>query len=81
MRGQLLETRRDNNRAEAQMLGEAESQKVRAFLEGLGADLTAEDRIAIFNTLRKNEALYALSKGSAQLYFTPADVDLSIEAR
>ena len=51
------------------------------FLELLGEDVPLEDKIALFNTLRKREMLDGLSKGNVQLYFTPADVDLSIESR
>jgi hypothetical protein len=36
---------------------------------------------AIFNTLRKQDMLEKLSEGTAHIYFTPAEVDLSIEAR
>ena len=40
-----------------------------------------EDRIKMWQTLRKTDALSVVSKGGANLYFTPNDVDLSIEAR
>lgn len=57
------------------------AERVRAFLDGLGDGLPAADKLALWGTLRKHDALQALSAGSAQLYFTPADVDLSIETR
>ena len=47
----------------------------------LGEQTSTADKILIFNTLRKQDAITALSTGTAQLYFTPADVDLSIETR
>ncbi|MBA3534392.1 MAG: hypothetical protein H0T73_20920 [Ardenticatenales bacterium] len=81
MRGHLLESRQEHMRAEALMEGGAEAQRVHSFLEGLGEGLAREEKIAIFNTLRKGEVLEALSAGSAQLYFTPSDVNLSIESR
>lgn len=81
MRGQLLEKRREHLRAEGQMQGEAEAARVQAFFTGLGDQLTAADKIAIFNTLRKQEAIQALSTGSAQLYLTPADIDVRLETR
>ncbi len=80
VRGQLLGLRQAHVRAEAVMHGQAEAEKVRAFLDGLG-DLPVESKLAVFNTLHKQDMLEKLSTGSAQLYFTPADVDLSIEAR
>jgi len=81
MRGQLLEIKRVHVRSEALMHGQAEAEKVRAFFDGLGAELAPDSKLSIFNLLRKQEALEALSTGNAQLYFTPADVDLSIETR
>jgi len=81
MRGQLLEMKHEHARRQALADGEAEALKVKAFFDGLGPGLAAADQIALFNTLRKQDVLESLSAGSAQLYFTPADVDLSIEAR
>ncbi len=78
-REQLLELRRQHQRTEALASGEAEAERVRAFFDGLG-DMPAEVKSAIYNTLRKNDALEALSTGDAQLYFTPSDVNLSIES-
>lgn len=80
-RGELLEIMRSHAQAEAQTAGEAEAERVRSFLGLLGADLTLAEKLAVFNTLRKHDVLETLSQGSAQLYFTPADVDLSIDSR
>lgn len=81
MKQKFLEIQRQNVETAAQMEGEAEALKVKAFFEGLGERISSTDRISIFNTLRKHEALETLSKGTAQLYFTPKDVDLSIETK
>lgn len=81
LKGQLLELRREHAKTEATSQGEAEAIRVRAFLDGLGEQTSTADKILIFNTLRKQDAITALSTGTAQLYFTPADVDLSIETR
>ncbi len=81
MRGQLLEKQREHKRLEALMRGEAEAAKVKALLDGLGEQLPPGDRLAIFNTLRKQDAIEALSTGKAQLYLTPSDMDLHIETR
>ncbi len=80
-RGALLAIMRTNAQAEAQTAGEAEAERVRSFLGLLGNDLGLAEKLAVFNTLRKQDALAVLSAGRAQLYFTPADVDLSIESR
>ena len=81
LKGQLLELRREHAKTEATSQGEAEAIRVRAFLDGLGEQTSTADKILIFNTLRKQDVITALSTGTAQLYFTPADVDLSIETR
>jgi regulator of protease activity HflC (stomatin/prohibitin superfamily) len=80
-RRRLLELLREHKRAEGQMQGQAEADQVQAFLAGLSDDLPLMEKVALFNSLRKREALEALSAGNASLYFTPADVDLTIETR
>ena len=80
MKGKLIEMQREHARARGLMDGEAEATRVKVFLDGLG-DISTADKLAIFNTLRKKDALESLSTGNAQLYFTPNDVDLRIETR
>lgn len=80
LRGRLMEVRRAVEEEAARIAGGAEGERVRAFLAGLGADLPADAKLAIFHTLRKHEALKALSAGKASLFFTPDDVDLRINA-
>ena len=80
-RSDLLAIMRTHAQAEAQTGGEAEGERVRSFLRLLGDDLALQEKLAIFNTLRKQDTLEKLSNGRAQLYFTPADVNLSIESR
>jgi len=78
--GELLKIKHGHHRDEALMDGQAEADKVNAFLTGLENTVPdIEKRIALFNTLQKVEALKAISGGPAQLYFTPNDIDLSIE--
>ncbi|MDQ7026225.1 MAG: SPFH domain-containing protein [Anaerolineae bacterium] len=78
-RGALLTIKRDHAKLEALTEGEAEAERVKQFLDGLGDAMTMEQKVSIFNTLRKRDMLNALSQGSASVYFTPADVNLSIE--
>lgn len=79
-RERLLQLQRQAQRIEALADGESEAERVRAFFDGLG-EMPTTDKIAIYNTLRKNDALTAVSAGRAQLYFTPSDVNLSIETK
>lgn len=81
LKGQLLELRQEHAKTEATTQGEAESIRVKAFLDGLGEQLSSEDKLFLFNLLRKQDTIAALSTGTAQLYLTPADVNLSIESR
>lgn len=75
----LLEIKRENAQVSAQIEGEAEALRVKAFLDNLSDQISTDDIVLIFNTLRKQEMMEKLSQGSAQLYYTPADIDLSIE--
>jgi hypothetical protein len=78
----LMEIQREQEQANAQVAGNAEADRVAGFLRGLEKEVPQlEDRIKLWQVLRKTEALSVVSKGSANLYFTPSDVDLSIEAR
>jgi hypothetical protein len=81
-RSELLEIQTRNSGARAEMEGQAEAQRVRSFLESLSVafpNLEMDKTIGLWQTLRKEDALRTLSTGSAQLYFTPADANISIE--
>ncbi|HEY1016866.1 MAG TPA: SPFH domain-containing protein [Herpetosiphonaceae bacterium] len=77
----LLSIRRSLAQAQAQSDGEAEAERVRAFLAGLGDQLPLADKLLLFNLLRKQDTIDKLSRSKATIYFTPADIDLSIETR
>jgi len=78
----LLEIQRQQSQAEAKVVGTSEADRVGTFLERLAPQVPAlEERIKIWQVLRKTEALSVVSQGGANLYFTPNDVDLSIEAK
>jgi len=78
----LLEIQRGQSQAEAHVAGLSEADRVATFLNGLTKEVPQlEDRIKMWQVLRKTEALSVVSKGGANLYFTPNDVDLTIEAR
>lgn len=79
---ELLKIQREESQREAHMAGAAEADRVTTFLAGLTKEVPSlEDRIKMWQVLRKTEALSVVSSGGANLYFTPNDVDLSIEAR
>mmetsp|Transcript_12225 Transcript_12225/g.18428 ORF Transcript_12225/g.18428 Transcript_12225/m.18428 type:complete len:585 (-) Transcript_12225:1540-3294(-) len=81
-RSQLLRIQAENSNARSKMEGMVEAERVRSFLTELGEafpDMDMKTKISIWNTLRKEDALKAISTGNAKLYFTPRDVNLSIE--
>jgi len=82
LNGELLEIQHQHSQTEAKVHGSAEADRIAAFIEGLDKDVPKlQDRIAMWETLRKTDALTVVSQGGASLYYTPNDVNLSIESR
>jgi len=80
LNGELLEIRHQHTQNEAQVAGIAEASRVSSFIRGLQDDVPSlQHRMDMWQTLRKTEALSVVSRGGASLYFTPSDVNLSIE--
>jgi len=81
-RAELLQIQTDNSNARSKMEGLAEAERVKSFLVDLSRSFPEMDettKISLWNTLRKEDALKAVSSGNAKLYFTPRDANLSIE--
>jgi hypothetical protein len=82
LNGELLEIQHQHAVAEAKVAGSAEADRIAAFVKGLGTDVPVlQDRFTMWQTLRKTDALSAVAQGGASLYYTPNDVNLSIESR
>jgi len=80
MNGQILEIQHEHTKNEAKVAGIAEAERVAAFVKSLEKDVPKlEDRIAMWQVLRKKDALSVVSEGGAHLYYTPSDVNLSIK--
>jgi len=80
LNGELLEIQHEHSKQEAAVSGAAEAERVKAFVQGLAEDVPKlEDRMKMWQTLRKEDALSVVSKGGANLYYTPNDVNLSIK--
>lgn len=80
----LLEAEKDTaalRAAVAREEGAAEAQRIKAFFEHVSPEVATDDRLRVWETLRKREALREVAQGKAhcKLYFTPRDVDLSIQ--
>merc|ERR1711871_264750 len=81
-RAELLKGRQTHKLMEAKNDGEAEAERVRAFLAQTEQSVPSLDaRVSLWGTLRKQDALKAVASGPARLYYTPNDVDLTIESR
>merc|ERR1719446_963688 len=81
-RAELLQVLQAHKLMEARNDGEAEAERVRAFLGKTEESVPGpEARIGLWNVLRKQDALQAVSSGPARLYFTPNDVNLTIESK
>jgi hypothetical protein len=83
LNGKLLEIQHAHAQEDAKVKGRAEANKVVAFLNTLkdGGVENETDRIHMWDILRKEDALSAVSQGGASLYYTPYDVNLSIETK
>lgn len=82
LNGELLTIQQEHSQAESKVSGAAEADRVAAFIKGLATEVPRlEDRVSMWQTLRKTDALSVVSQGGASLYYTPNDVNLSIESR
>merc|ERR1719238_2668611 len=73
-RAELLKVLQAHKLMEARNDGEAEAERVRAFLAQTQESVPSLDaRISLWGTLRKHDALKAVASGPARLYYTPND--------
>lgn len=75
---ELLEVQIANSNARSAMEGEAVAHRIHSFLDDV-PDI--EKRVGMWGVLRKREALAEVCKNGSRLYYTPNDVNLSIEDR
>lgn len=85
---EVLAIQHDNEVASARANGKAEAERCVAFLDTMrGSGLLPQGESGhslaqdFWRVLRKNEALSAVATGSAHVYFTPAEANLTIENR
>jgi hypothetical protein len=80
--GDLLKIQHEHAEMEAEVGGKAEAARIAAFLEGLVKHVPKiEERTELWRVLRKTDALAVVSQGGASIYYTPNDVNLSIESK
>jgi hypothetical protein len=82
LNGELLQIQHQHSQVEAKVIGASEADKIAAFINGLAEDVPEiKERIDMWQTLRKTDALSVVSQGGASMYYTPNDVNLSIETK
>jgi len=82
LKGDLIIVRQKHKLLEAAGTGDAEAERVNVFMKKVGTEVKdMQARIGLWQTLRKQDALQAVSSGPARIYFTPNDCNLSIETK
>lgn len=80
LNGELLRIRKDHQKAEAQIEGEGEADQIKAFLKRLDThNVPFDTQMQMWQTLRKMDSINSVAHSNSTLYFTPNDVNLSIE--
>lgn len=80
LNGELLRIRKDHQKAEAQIEGEGQADQIKAFLKGLdNHGVSFDNQVHMWQTLRKVDSIRSVAGSNSTLYFTPNDVNLSIE--
>jgi len=81
-RSEVLKIREEHAVSSGRAEGEAEAEKTVSFLKyvekSLGSKQQAQE---MWHALRKQEGLKAVAGGRAQVYFTPADANITIESK
>merc|ERR1711998_373328 len=81
LNSQLLEIQNQHAQKDAKSVGLSEAERVKSFMAAIADEVPdLNDRVAVWQTLRKKDALSVVSEGGATLYYTPSDVDLSINS-
>jgi len=66
----------------AEMDGDKEASRVRAFLKGISSEISdPAKKMEIYTLTQKVEVMKTLGQGNAKMIFTPADVDLRVAAQ
>merc|ERR1712224_657948 len=79
-RADLLQIQKSNSDLQNQIDGSGEAEKVKSFLAALEKNVPQlPDRIKMWQTLRKQDALGVLAGENTKLYYTPEGCNLSIE--
>jgi hypothetical protein len=77
----LLRIQHDHQKQQAKVQGKAEADKAVEFLQGLEKSVpNLADRLRMWTQLRQGDCLGSVADGHGKVFFTPNDMNLSIEA-
>lgn len=79
-KSELIEVRSENIRKEAELEGKTEALKVKSFFDTLDESLSEEKKLEVFSILKKESYIEKLGNSDARMFFTPKEIDLSIES-
>jgi len=81
-RSNLIKVKNTHDIMIASNQGLAEAEKVKTFLDATEKSVKdLNTRVGLWNVLRKSETVSSVAQGNSRLYFTPQDVNLSIETK
>eukprot|EP01060_Flectonema_neradi_P007778 TRINITY_DN15499_c0_g1_i1.p1 TRINITY_DN15499_c0_g1~~TRINITY_DN15499_c0_g1_i1.p1 ORF type:complete len:512 (+),score=75.99 TRINITY_DN15499_c0_g1_i1:94-1629(+) len=80
MKKELIELKKSHLKTESRIEGEAEAHKLTAFMQKCAdeGNMSSEQAVQMYLTLRKLDSINTLSSGNSTLYVTPNDVNLSV---
>ena len=80
MKKELIELKKSHLKIESRIEGEAEANKLTAFIQNCSGDgnMSMDQAMKMYLTLRKLDSITTLSSGNSTLYVTPSDVNLSV---
>jgi len=78
---ELIKIKKSHTITESRIEGQAEAEKVNAFIAQLSGDnnvVSKEKAVELYTMLRKVDCINLMSQGSSTMYVTPNDVNLSV---
>jgi len=78
---ELIKIKKSHTITESRIEGQAEAEKVNAFISQLSGDnnvVSKEKAVELYTMLRKVDAINLMSQGKSTMYVTPNDVNLSV---
>jgi regulator of protease activity HflC (stomatin/prohibitin superfamily) len=77
----LLRIKAERIEEEARLEGLKQARQISGFFESLGSDLSMNQKIALFESLKKSEMMSIIAGQNTRLFLTREDVDLKLDVR